>query len=205
MGISEELNPCTSYSVSCAMMESIVMHIVDPDDTSIQLSNHMLNSVAKFSPNKSYECHAQISRFLIIYEEKKKKDLYNMYLKIHLWSEKGFFFFFLYLFDPLPLFILSFFIYLNFEIRMLMGDQLADRLKISYSFKYKMINSLVIWIFRIISNLARIRVFQAPMIRAQQMFYTQVITNYQNKKTGEFYKIKTLSKSIKILSSSSFF
>lgn len=65
-GVEEQYNPCSSYSYSRATLESITRHIVTPDDTSSQMSNHMLRAVANKPPlHLSYESGAQLSRMLL--------------------------------------------------------------------------------------------------------------------------------------------
>ena len=65
-GCDEEYNACTSLAYSRATLESITFHIVHPDATSAQMSNHMLRAVANRPPlHMSYACGAQLSRMLL--------------------------------------------------------------------------------------------------------------------------------------------
>ena len=65
-GCEEQYNACTSLAYSRATLESITFHIVHPDATSSEMSNHMLRAVANRPPlHMSYECGAQLSRMLL--------------------------------------------------------------------------------------------------------------------------------------------
>ena len=64
-GIHDEFNPCNSYANAKAWSESIFMHIVEPDETSIRLAHHSLDAVAGQYAQRSKPVLYQISRFLM--------------------------------------------------------------------------------------------------------------------------------------------
>jgi hypothetical protein len=43
-GISEKNNPCISYEKGRAFLQSLIMHIFEPDDSSVALAHHMLHA-----------------------------------------------------------------------------------------------------------------------------------------------------------------
>ena len=66
MGIRDEHNPCDSFPRSKAMLESLVMHIVEPDATSEYLSHHVIRSLELKKPSQwSFEAHAQMARMFM--------------------------------------------------------------------------------------------------------------------------------------------
>ena len=66
MGILPEYNPCDSYARSKAALESIIMHVIDPDDTSEYLSHHVIRSLELKRPTRwSFEAHAQMARLFM--------------------------------------------------------------------------------------------------------------------------------------------
>lgn len=66
MGVLDEYNACTSYARSRAYLESIVMHLIDPDETSRYLANHVINAVTDRPPAWwNHAMHASLARILM--------------------------------------------------------------------------------------------------------------------------------------------
>lgn len=66
MGIDDDVNPCTSMAHSLAYLESVTMHLFDPDETSRFLTQNVLRAVANQPPsNAPYEAHATIARLMM--------------------------------------------------------------------------------------------------------------------------------------------
>eukprot|EP00002_Diphylleia_rotans_P024990 TRINITY_DN4935_c0_g1_i2.p1 TRINITY_DN4935_c0_g1~~TRINITY_DN4935_c0_g1_i2.p1 ORF type:complete len:382 (+),score=56.56 TRINITY_DN4935_c0_g1_i2:82-1227(+) len=63
IGVDEDKNPCKSFALSHAMIESIVLHLVEPDDVSIQMTKHVLWSITNRPPTFfGFDVHAEIAR-----------------------------------------------------------------------------------------------------------------------------------------------
>eukprot|EP01065_Artemidia_motanka_P035825 TRINITY_DN43708_c0_g1_i1.p1 TRINITY_DN43708_c0_g1~~TRINITY_DN43708_c0_g1_i1.p1 ORF type:complete len:457 (+),score=148.79 TRINITY_DN43708_c0_g1_i1:64-1371(+) len=76
LGIQDEYNPCSSLQRCKAYTESILMHLIDPDDTSRQLAYHTLKSVAgKGELQWSWEKHAALARMLMGPQYAAKMDM----------------------------------------------------------------------------------------------------------------------------------
>ena len=78
MGVLDEHNACASFARSRSYLESIVMHLIDPDETSRYLANHVIASVQNRPPVFwSYSMHAQLARMLMGDELADKLHLPN--------------------------------------------------------------------------------------------------------------------------------
>ena len=63
IGVHDDINPCSSYDRSGAVLESIVIHLMHPDEQSGVLARHLVNSVTYRWPlNWSYEMHSEMTR-----------------------------------------------------------------------------------------------------------------------------------------------
>ena len=66
LGVIPEMNPCTSFFNSQALMESIFMHLVKPDETSIRLAHNALQSISGKPPAfLPFGANAQMSRMML--------------------------------------------------------------------------------------------------------------------------------------------
>lgn len=66
LGVIPEMNPCTSFFTAKAFMESIFMHLVEPDETSIRLAHNSLRAISGQPPAfLPFDCNAQMSRMLL--------------------------------------------------------------------------------------------------------------------------------------------
>ena len=77
-GVCEETNPCGTYQISRATLESITMHLIDPstDNTCAQMTKNVLLSVAYKAPFYwSFETLAQLSRMFMGHELADALDL----------------------------------------------------------------------------------------------------------------------------------
>jgi len=73
-GVREELNPCDSFLKTKAIQESIFMHLVEPDESSVYLAHHVLESMMEDkNPIKwNLNAHYQMARMFL------KEDLGNL-------------------------------------------------------------------------------------------------------------------------------
>eukprot|EP01006_Ploeotia_vitrea_P053863 TRINITY_DN67822_c6_g1_i2.p1 TRINITY_DN67822_c6_g1~~TRINITY_DN67822_c6_g1_i2.p1 ORF type:complete len:668 (+),score=225.75 TRINITY_DN67822_c6_g1_i2:176-2005(+) len=66
VGVAEDVNPLSSWERSCAMMESLIMHQVQPDENSVYLANQTIKSTVGRPPfYLSYKSSAAMSRILM--------------------------------------------------------------------------------------------------------------------------------------------
>ena len=66
IGVHEDLNPCTGLERACGFMESAVIHLLHPDQRSVELARHLLHSVADRPPLYfSYGMHSEIARSIL--------------------------------------------------------------------------------------------------------------------------------------------
>ena len=66
VGVDEAVNPCDLHEHAKATLESILMHLVEPDSTSEYLSHHVIRSLELRRPtNWSFAAHAEMSRMFM--------------------------------------------------------------------------------------------------------------------------------------------
>ena len=66
IGVHDDVNPCTGINRGCGAMESIILHLMTPNEGSGRLARHLLHSIANRSPlNWSYEMHSETCRALL--------------------------------------------------------------------------------------------------------------------------------------------
>jgi len=67
-GVRDDLNPCISYEISRATVESIVVHLIQPDESSIFLAHHSIESLMderNVAVRWSLPAHYQMARMLM--------------------------------------------------------------------------------------------------------------------------------------------
>lgn len=76
IGVDEKYNPCSSLERCIGTVESIVLHILTPDQRSKEVANHVLSSVS-FRPllNWSKVTHSECARALLGNELSDELDL----------------------------------------------------------------------------------------------------------------------------------
>ena len=66
IGVQEDVNPCTSIERAQGALESVVLHLLHPNERSKTLANHVLRAVSYRPPTDfSPQLHAQIARGLL--------------------------------------------------------------------------------------------------------------------------------------------
>ena len=66
IGVKDEYNKCLSVNIASGAVESIVLHLLYPDETSGVVARHVLRSVSGKPPHFfSYETHCQAARYLL--------------------------------------------------------------------------------------------------------------------------------------------
>ena len=66
LGVVPDMNPCTTFFTAKAFMESIFMHLVEPDESSVRLAHNSLRAISGQPPAfLPFGCNAQMSRMLL--------------------------------------------------------------------------------------------------------------------------------------------
>jgi ER-bound oxygenase mpaB/B'/Rubber oxygenase, catalytic domain len=66
IGVHEDLNPCSGLERAGGFMESAVIHLLHPDQRSVELARHLLHSVADRPPLYfSYGMHSETARSIL--------------------------------------------------------------------------------------------------------------------------------------------
>eukprot|EP00596_Hydrurales_sp_CCMP1899_P006912 CAMPEP_0119047468 /NCGR_PEP_ID=MMETSP1177-20130426/53275_1 /TAXON_ID=2985 /ORGANISM="Ochromonas sp, Strain CCMP1899" /LENGTH=398 /DNA_ID=CAMNT_0007022107 /DNA_START=222 /DNA_END=1415 /DNA_ORIENTATION=+ len=63
IGLNEDLNPCVTVEGASGLIESIVIHLIHPDERSGAIARHVIKSQSnRFPANTSYEMHSEMAR-----------------------------------------------------------------------------------------------------------------------------------------------
>jgi hypothetical protein len=67
IGVREECNPLSSMNRAHGTIESVVLHLLHPDDRSVAIANHVLQAVAHRPPNSDWTpaMHSEMARWLL--------------------------------------------------------------------------------------------------------------------------------------------
>lgn len=66
IGVHEDLNPCSNLERAGGFMESAIIHLLHPDQRSVELARHLLHSVADRPPLYfSYGMHSETARSIL--------------------------------------------------------------------------------------------------------------------------------------------